>query len=124
MSIPNNLKYSSDHEWVRIEGSRAFIGVTDFAQKQLGDIVFVELPAVGQEVQVGESFAVVESVKAAADIYAPLSGTVVETNMQLEDSPEAVNHSPYEAWIIVLELSDPSQIDKLLTSDQYAEIAK
>jgi len=124
MSIPSNLKYSSDHEWVRIEGSRAFIGVTDFAQKQLGDIVFVELPAVGQEVQVGESFAVVESIKAAADIYAPLSGTVVETNAQLEDSPEAVNHSPYEAWIIVLELSEPSQIDKLLTSDQYAEIAK
>lgn len=124
MTIPNDLKYSRDHEWIKLEGNRAFIGITDFAQHQLGDIVFVELPAVGQEVSMGDSFAVIESVKAAADIYAPLSGTVVEVNGALEDSPESVNQNPYGSWIIVLELSEPEQVGKLLTPEQYESLAE
>lgn len=124
MTIPNNLLYTRDHEWVRLEGNRAFIGITDFAQHQLGDIVFVELPAIGQEVTVGDSFAVIESVKAAADIFAPLSGTVVEVNGALEESPESVNQDPYTSWIIVLELSEPEQMTKLLTADQYESLTE
>ena len=124
MSIPSDLRYSRDHEWVRIDGNRAFIGVTDFAQHQLGDIVFVELPVVGQEVALGDSFAVIESVKAAADIYAPLSGTIVDINGTLEESPESVNKDPYGSWVIVLELSVPEQINKLLTAEQYESLAQ
>ena len=124
MTIPSDLKYSRDHEWVRLEGNRAFIGITDFAQHQLGDIVFVELPAIGRDVAVGDSFAVIESVKAAADIFAPLSGTVVEVNGALEESPESVNQDPYTSWIIVLELSEPEQMTKLLTADQYEKLTE
>jgi len=124
MTTPSDLKYSRDHEWVRLEGNRAFIGITDFAQHQLGDIVFVELPAIGRDVAVGDSFAVIESVKAAADIFAPLSGTVVEVNGALEESPESVNQDPYTSWIIVLELSEPEQMTKLLTADQYEKLTE
>lgn len=123
MNIPQELKYSKDHEWVRIEGSRVTIGITDYAQSQLGDVVFVELPELGSEVAAGAGFSVVESVKAVSDIYAPVSGKVIEINEALADTPEIVNQSPYdEGWIVVLELSDPAELSELLDSEAYAEL--
>ncbi|TMW72455.1 glycine cleavage system protein GcvH [Alteribacter natronophilus] len=123
MSLPKEFKYSDEHEWVKDEGERVRIGITDFAQSELGDIVFVELPEVGDEVEANEPFGSVESVKTVSELYAPLSGKVVEVNEDLEDSPEFVNESPYEkAWMIVVEPSDPSEQDKLMTADQYEEM--
>src|SRR5690625_836277 len=120
MNLPEELKYSKEHEWVRQEGNKVYIGITDFAQSELGDIVFVELPEEGDEVKVNESFGSVESVKTVSELYSPVSGTVVEVNEELEDSPEYVNDSPYEdAWMIVVELSDESELDNLLTADEY-----
>jgi glycine cleavage system H protein len=123
MNIPQELKYSKDHEWVKIEGNKATIGVTDFAQSQLGDVVFVELPEVGVEVSAGSGFAVIESVKAVSDIYAPLSGKVIAINEVLADAPETVNQDAYDAgWIATLEISDQSQLGELLDSDAYAKL--
>jgi glycine cleavage system H protein len=123
MNIPQELKYSKDHEWVKIEGNKATIGVTDFAQSQLGDVVFVELPEVGVEVSAGSGFAVIESVKAVSDIYAPLSGKVIAINEVLADAPETVNQDAYGAgWIATLEISDQSQLGELLDSDAYAKL--
>ena len=123
MATPKEFKYSEDHEWVKFEDGKATIGITEFAQSELGDIVFVELPAEGDEITTGESFGSVESVKTVSELYAPLSGTVVEINEELEDSPELVNESPYEeAWMVVIELSDESQLDKLLDADAYEEM--
>ncbi|QDR82588.1 glycine cleavage system protein GcvH [Sporomusa termitida] len=123
MNIPKELKYSRDHEWVKIEGTRATIGITDFAQSQLGDVVFVELPAVGDEVAAGSGLAVIESVKAVSDIYAPLAGKVVETNELLADAPETVNQDAYgTGWIAVLEISDLPQPDALLDSEAYERL--
>lgn len=120
MNIPAELKYSKDHEWVKVEGDRVTIGITDFAQESLGDIVFVELPSVGDTVEAEETFGVVESVKTASDLYAPVSGEVVEVNDEPVDSPEAVNQDPYgKGWMIVLEISDPSQLDNLMSADEY-----
>jgi glycine cleavage system H protein len=123
MNLPNELKYSEEHEWLKVEeGGRARIGITDFAQSELGDIVFVELPEVGGEVTAGEPFGSVESVKTVSELYAPVSGKVVEVNEALADSPENVNTSPYgDGWMIVVEMSDPSQVDQLLTAEQYKE---
>ena len=122
MNIPNELRYSENHEWVRVEGSRAVIGITDFAQSELGDIVFVELPAAGASIQAGEPFGSVESVKTVSELYAPLSGKVVEVNEALNDSPEWVNKAPYgDGWLIVVELSDASELDKLWSADKYKE---
>ncbi|MEW9033791.1 MAG: glycine cleavage system protein GcvH [Planifilum fimeticola] len=123
MNLPNELKYSEEHEWLKVEeGGRARIGITDFAQSELGDIVFVELPEVGDEVTAGEPFGSVESVKTVSELYAPVSGKVVEVNEALADSPENVNTSPYgDGWMIVVEMSDPSQVDQLLTAEQYKE---
>ncbi|GAA5345219.1 glycine cleavage system H protein [Planifilum fimeticola] len=123
MNLPNELKYSEEHEWLKVEeGGRARIGITDFAQSELGDIVFVELPEVGDEVTAGEPFGSVESVKTVSELYAPVSGKVVEVNDALGDSPENVNTSPYgDGWMIVVEMSDPSQVDQLLTAEQYKE---
>src|SRR5690554_4034382 len=98
MEVLSELRYSKDHEWIKVEGNRAYIGITDYAQDELGDIVFVELPEVGAELNAGEVLGAVESVKAASDIYVPVSGTVVEVNEELEDSPEKVNETPYDAW--------------------------
>jgi glycine cleavage system H protein len=118
--VPANLKYSAEHEWVRVEGNRAFIGITDFAQSELGDIVFVELPAVGDELTAGKTFGTVESVKTVSDLYAPVSGKVVEINESLVDAPEKVNESPYEdAWMLVVEMSDASELDSLLSAADY-----
>lgn len=120
MNIPEELLYSEEHEWVKKEGDRVRIGITDFAQSELGDIVFVELPEVGDEVIANEPFGSVESVKTVSELYAPVSGTIVEVNEELEDSPEYVNESPYEnAWMIVVELSDPSELDELLSASEY-----
>lgn len=124
MNTPKELKYTGDHEWVRLEGSRAVVGITDFAQSQLGDVVFVEVPEPGTAVTAGSGFSVVESVKAVSDIYAPLSGTVVEVNEALSDTPEAVNQDPYGAgWIAVIEITDRSELDQLLDSTEYEKLA-
>jgi glycine cleavage system H protein len=116
-----NLKYSKEHEWVEvIEDNKVRIGITDYAQHSLGDIVFVELPGVGDRAEVDESMGTVESVKAVSDVYSPVSGEVVEVNEALEDDPEIVNNDPYgEGWMAIVELSDPSQLDGLLTVEQY-----
>ncbi|EIW18978.1 MULTISPECIES: glycine cleavage system protein GcvH [Pelosinus] len=124
MNIPKELKYSKDHEWVKVEGNVAIIGVTDFAQSQLGDVVFVELPDELSTVKVGDSFSVIESVKAVSDIYAPVSGKIVKVNQALTDSPDLINQEPYgEGWIVVIEMSDSSELDDLLDSDAYAQLA-
>lgn len=125
MNIPNQLKYSEEHEWVKVEGNEARIGITDFAQAELGDIVFVELPEVGDEIEAGQPFGSVESVKTVSELYAPISGKVVAINEDLEDSPELVNESPYDkAWMVVVEPSDSSEVDKLMTADQYEKMTK
>ncbi len=125
MNLPKELRYSEEHEWVKQEDGKVRIGITDFAQSELGDIVFVELPSVGDEVKADEPFGSVESVKTVSELYAPVSGTVVEVNEELDDSPEFVNESPYEkAWMIVVEPSDASQIDELMTAEQYEEMTK
>jgi glycine cleavage system H protein len=125
MSYPTELKYSKEHEWVRVEGNKAYIGITYFAQSELGDIVFVELPSIGDEIDQNSSFGSVESVKTVSELYAPVSGKVLEVNAELEDSPELVNDSPYEkAWMIVVELADPSQVDGLMSADEYESMVK
>ena len=120
MSIPKDLRYTQEHEWVKIEGNKVRVGITDFAQHELGDIVFVELPEVGDTVTFNETFGSVESVKTVSELYSPVSGTVVEINEALADSPEFVNESPYEnAWMIVVELSDEAEVEALLTAEAY-----
>lgn len=122
MNVPDHLKYSEEHEWARVEGNRVTVGITDFAQSELGDIVFVELPKVGDTVEFGEPFGSVESVKTVSELYSPVTGKVVEVNGALEDSPESVNKSPYdEGWMIVVEVDDLSQLDKLWTAEKYKE---
>jgi len=123
MSAPKDLKYSAEHEWVKTEGENVRIGITHFAQSELGDIVFVELPQVGDEIKAGDPFGSVESVKTVSELYAPISGKVVEVNSELEDSPEFVNESPYEnAWMIVVEPTDVTEVDALLSSEKYEEL--
>ena len=120
MKFPKKLRYTREHEWVLVEGSKATIGITDFAQHELGEVVFVELPKVGDSVTQGESFGTIESVKAASDIYAPVSGEVTEINDELTESPELINDDPYgDAWLIRVEMSDPSEFDQLMTADDY-----
>jgi glycine cleavage system H protein len=123
VAVPSELKYSKEHEWVKVEGNTVTIGITEYAQGELGDIVFVELPEVDDEINEGDTFGSVESVKTVSELYAPVSGKVVESNDELEDSPEFVNESPYEkAWMVKVELSDESQLDELLTAEQYSEM--
>ena len=120
MNTPNELRYTKEHEWVKIEGNTAIIGITDHAQHELGDIVFVELPEVGDTVALEQAFGSVESVKTVSELYAPISGTVAAINDELSDSPELVNESPYEnAWMIKVELSNLEEVDALLTPEQY-----
>lgn len=123
MSIPKDLLYSKEHEWVKKEDGKLRIGITDFAQDELGDIVFVELPEVGDELELNEPFGSVESVKTVSELYAPVSGKVVEVNADLEDSPEFVNESPYEkAWMVVIEPSEQAQLDELLNAEAYEAV--
>lgn len=118
--IPADLKYSKEHEWVRVEGNRAYVGITDFAQDELGDIVFVELPEVGAQVTANETFGTVESVKTVSDLFAPVSGKVVEVNGALADNPEKVNESPYgDGWMIVVEMSNAEELNQLLDAAGY-----
>lgn len=120
MNVPTELRYSKDHEWVRVEGDRARIGITDYAQDALGDVVFVQVPEVGAVVEMGAGVSEVESTKSVSDIYAPVSGTVVEVNADLADAPERINEDPYgEGWICVIAMSDPSQVEGLLDADGY-----
>jgi len=120
---PKNLKYHKEHDWARIEGDVATLGVTDYAQESLGDIVYIELPEVGAEVSAGASYAEIESVKAVSDVFAPVSGTVIEANEEVVDAPELINESPYEdGWLIKIKLSDPSEADDLMSADEYEEM--
>ncbi|MBD1370811.1 glycine cleavage system protein GcvH [Hazenella sp. IB182357] len=124
MNLPNELRYSEEHEWVKSEDeNKVRIGITDFAQSELGDIVFVELPEVGDEIKVDDPFGSVESVKTVSELYAPVSGKVVAINSELEDSPENVNDSPYEGgWMIVVELTDASEMENLLDAEGYKRV--
>jgi glycine cleavage system H protein len=121
MNIPNDLRYTKTDEWVRVEGDIATIGITDYAQSELGDIVYMELPEPGRVLQVDEMFGTVESVKAVADLYAPLAGEVVAANAAVTQRAELVNEDPYgEGWLIKVQIADPSELDNLLTAEQYA----
>ena len=120
MEFPEELKYTEEHEWVMVEDDVVTVGITDFAQDQLGDVVFVELPAVGTMVEAGKPFGVVESVKAVSDVYAPVSGEVIEVNEELPDAPETINTSPYEdGWMIKIKISDAAELDDLMDADAY-----
>lgn len=122
MEFPQELRYTKEHEWARIEGHRIVVGITDYAQQELGDVVFVELPEVGTSVEAAGTFGVVESVKAVSDLYAPVSGTVVETNTELEERPELVNTSPYGAgWMIVIEVPQVETWPDLLSAEDYQQ---
>lgn len=121
-NVPNNLKYTKDHEWALVEGNICTIGITDFAQSQLGDIVFVELHEVGRNLSAGDSFGVVESIKSVSDLYAPISGEVVERNEDLIASPEMCNQAPYETWMIKVKMSDSSQANSLLSATDYSSL--
>ena len=124
-NVPENLKYSKDHEWVKIDGDIATIGITDFAQTSLGDIVFVELPEVGASLSAGDSFGVVESIKSVSDLYAPVGGEVVERNDELESTPELCNQSPYDgAWMIKVKVSNPEEADDLLGAADYQSLCE
>ena len=125
MNLPEDLRYSSDHEWARLEDGRVRVGITDYAQDALGDVVFVQVPDVGATVKAGESFSEVESTKSVSDIYAPVSGTVVEVNADLGDAPERINEDPYgEGWICVIEPSDSSELDRLLDAEGYRKLVE
>lgn len=125
MDFPDDLQYTRDHEWCRVQGNRATVGITDHAQDALGDIVYLELPAVGDEVKKGEAFGVVESTKAVSDLFAPVSGKVVEVNSPLADAPEAINEDPYEeGWMIQIEMSDPKELSDLLAKAAYQKFVE
>ena len=123
MNTPENLRYSDTHEWVRLDGARATIGITDHAQEQLGEIVYIELPSIGDKVSKDDPFGVVESVKAVSDIYAPVTGTVLEVNEDLAETPEAVNEDPYgDGWLIKVRISDPADLDDLMDNEEYEQM--
>jgi glycine cleavage system H protein len=125
MEFPEGLRYSKEHEWVAVDGGRARVGITDFAQDALGDVVFVQLPEAGANVSAMSSIAEVESTKSVSDIYAPVSGTVVEVNAGLESTPEQLNQDPYgDGWIFVIEMSDPAQVDALLDANAYRRLVE
>ena len=121
MTCPKELRYSKDHEWVKVDGTAATVGITEFAGSELGEIVFVELPEVGKEIAKGEAVCVVESTKAASDVYAPVSGKIVEVNEALSDSPETVNSDAFvSGWMVKLEVSDVSEVESLMNADEYS----
>ena len=122
--VIEGIKYADSHEWVKVEGNVATIGISDYAQHSLGDIVYVDLPSEGEEIGKGEEFGAVESVKAASDLYSPVSGTIIEINNALEGEPELINQDAYENWIIKVELADPSELDSLLDAADYEKICE
>lgn len=119
MKVAKGLHYTKDHEWVKVEGNLAFVGVADYAQHHLGDIVYVELPEIDDEIEKEEAFSAVESVKAAADIYMPVSGKIVEVNEELIDDPALLNADPYENWMIKIEMTNKDELEELMTSEEY-----
>lgn len=124
MAYPAGFKYTKDHEWIELSGDQGKVGITDYAQQQLGDVVYLELPEVGRVVKAGQAFGTIESVKAVSELYAPVSGTVVEINADLKEKPEAVNSDPHGSWMVVLRLSDAAEADSLLDVAQYADLVK
>ena len=123
MTFPENLKYTKDHEWIRLEGDTGIVGITDYAQGELGDVVFVELPVQGKQVKQGESFGTIEAVKAVSDLFAPVSGEVIETNTELEKAPELINKEPYaKGWIIKLKIQSKSELNNLLDVKAYRDL--
>jgi len=124
MAYPAGFKYTKDHEWIEVSGDQGKVGITDFAQQQLGDVVYLELPEVGTALKAGQSFGNIESVKAVSELYAPVSGTVVEVNTALKEKPEAVNSDPHSSWMVVLKLSDPAEAGTLLDVTQYSDLVK
>jgi glycine cleavage system H protein len=124
MAYPAGYKYTKDHEWVELSGDRAKVGITDYAQQQLGDVVYVDLPDVGARLKAGQSFGTIESVKAVSELYAPVSGEVVEVNTALKDKPEKINTDPHGNWMIVLKLANPGEASALLDAAQYEDLVK
>lgn len=123
MKIPVELKYTKDHEWVKVENNLAVVGITDFAQRELGDIVYVEVETVGETLQKEEVFGTVEAVKTVSDLFLPVSGKIVEFNTELEDAPEAVNTDPYESgWMVKVEMENPEELNALLSAEEYAQL--
>ncbi|MBP9019177.1 MAG: glycine cleavage system protein GcvH [Bacteroidales bacterium] len=123
MNIPANLKYSKDHEWVKVDGNIATVGITDFAQSQLGDVVFVDIQTEGETLDASEVFGAIEAVKTVADAFMPVSGKIIEVNPELEEAPELVNTDPYgKGWMVKIEISDPSELDSLLDAEAYKAI--
>jgi glycine cleavage system H protein len=124
MKFLEDLKYVETHEWVKVEGNKAYIGISDYAQDQLGEVVYVDLPELDTVVEAGDQFVVLESVKAASDVFAPVSGTVIEINEELLDNPGLINESPYEAWLVVLDMTNPAELDDLLSAKEYEKICE
>ena len=124
MTPPANFKYTKDHEWIDVNGDRGKVGITDYAQQQLGDVVYLELPAAGTKLTQGQSFGTIESVKAVSELYSPVSGEVVETNDGLKSKPEQVNADPHGSWLIVLKLTNPAELGALLDASQYGALLK
>jgi glycine cleavage system H protein len=124
MAYPDTFKYTKDHEWVILTGETGKVGITDYAQQQLGDVVYVELPEVGAKVKQGQSFGTIESVKAVSELYSPVTGEVVEVNAALKDKPESVNANPHEAWMVVIRMTNPSEAGALLDAAQYEALVK
>jgi len=121
---PADCKYTKDHEWIKVDGDTGRVGITDYAQKQLGDVVYLDLPQVGRSLNVGESFGTVESVKAVSELYSPVSGVVTAVNSALADKPEKVNSEPHASWMIEVKLASPSELDALMAAEQYSDLVK
>ncbi len=122
MNVPSNLKYTDDHEWIKVDGDTATVGVTDYAQQQLGDVVFVEIETEGETLSKGETFGTIEAVKTVSDLFMPISGEVLEINPKLEEAPEIVNNDPYnEGWMVKIKIQDASELNDLLSADAYKE---
>lgn len=124
MKLLNELKYAESHEWVKVDGNKAYIGITDYAQHELGEVVYVELPEVGTTVEAGDQCIVLESVKAASDVYSVIGGTIVEVNEELVDNPGLINESAYDAWIIAVDMTDPSEVNNLMSAEDYENMYK
>jgi glycine cleavage system H protein len=123
MLIPENLKYTKDHEWIRVEGNQGYIGITEYAQEELGDIIFIEIETLNETIEREEVFGTIEAVKTVSDMFMPVTGKVLKLNSKLEDHPELVNHDPYgEGWMIQISIDNPAEMDQLLTADQYKKL--